>query len=49
MNLDFNFYNPTKIFFGKESLKYLSDELENYGPKMCIRDSYRSACMRPQG
>ena len=36
MNLDFNFYNPTKIFFGKESMKYLSEELENYGPNILL-------------
>ncbi len=31
MLYDFNFYNPTKIYFGKESLGKLNEELQNYG------------------
>ena len=31
MKFDFTYYNPTKIYFGKDSLKNLSRELENYG------------------
>lgn len=30
MLLDFSFYNPTKIYFGKDSLENLKDELANY-------------------
>lgn len=29
---NFIYSNPTKLYFGDESLKYLSDELKNYGP-----------------
>ena len=32
MQGNFSYYNPTKLYFGDESLKYLSDELKNYGP-----------------
>ncbi|NAZ46942.1 iron-containing alcohol dehydrogenase [Vibrio toranzoniae] len=31
MQLDFSYYNPTTIHFGKESLSKLDDELPNYG------------------
>ncbi len=31
MRYDFNFYNPTKIYFGKDSLSHLEDELAHYG------------------
>ena len=31
MKFDFNYYNPTKIYFGKTALNNLSAELENYG------------------
>ena len=31
MNLDFTYYNPTKIHFGKNALEKLSEELKNYG------------------
>jgi len=33
---DFTFYNPTRIHFGKESLKMLSTELENYGDNILL-------------
>lgn len=33
---DFKFYNPTKIYFGKESLKNLSRELLNYGENVLL-------------
>lgn len=36
MILDFNYYNPTKIYFGKESLNNLSTELENYGENILL-------------
>ena len=32
MQGNFSYYNPTKLYFGDESLKYLSGELKNYGP-----------------
>lgn len=31
MKLDFEFYNPTKIYFGKSAIDNLKGELENYG------------------
>ena len=27
-----SYYNPTKLYFGEDALKYLSDELRHYGP-----------------
>lgn len=36
MLLDFNYYNPTKIYFGKESLNTLSTELANYGENVLL-------------
>ena len=29
---NFSYYNPTKLYFGDESLNFLKDELKNYGP-----------------
>ena len=31
MKYDFQFYNPTKIYFGKSAINNLEDELKNYG------------------
>lgn len=36
MILDFNFYNPTKIYFGKNSLNNLKCELGNYGKNILL-------------
>lgn len=36
MLLDFFFYNPTKIYFGKDSLGNLKDELANYGDTVLL-------------
>ena len=36
MLLDFNFYNPTKIYFGKDSLGNLKSELANYGDTVLL-------------
>ena len=36
MKLDFNYYNPTKIYFGKTSLNNLKDELKNYGKTILL-------------
>lgn len=33
---DFTYQNPTKIYFGKESLKNLSAELKNYGKNILL-------------
>ncbi len=36
MILDFNFHNPTKIYFGKTALDNLSAELANYGENILL-------------
>ena len=36
MQLDFSYYNPTKIHFGKDSLAQLKDELGNYGENVLL-------------
>ncbi|WP_035236504.1 iron-containing alcohol dehydrogenase [Desulfobacter vibrioformis] len=36
MLLDFTFYNPTKIYFGKDSLNNLKAELANYGDTVLL-------------
>ncbi len=36
MNLDFTYYNPTKIYFGKTAIDNLESELKNYGEKILL-------------
>lgn len=36
MKGNFSYNNPTKLYFGEESLKYLRDELKNYGPTVML-------------
>lgn len=36
MKFDFTYYNPTKIYFGKNSLENLSGELANYGKNVLL-------------
>lgn len=36
MKYDFQFYNPTKIYFGKDSLSKLVEELKNYGENVLL-------------
>ncbi len=36
MKLDFTYYNPTKIYFGKTALEHLPQELENYGKTVLL-------------
>lgn len=36
MNLDFTYYNPTKIHFGKKALDNLAGELKNYGTNVLL-------------
>ncbi|HCG5946404.1 TPA: iron-containing alcohol dehydrogenase [Vibrio parahaemolyticus] len=36
MQLDFSYYNPTTIHFGKDSLSKLKDELPNYGDTVLL-------------
>ena len=36
MNGDFTYCNPTKLYFGENSLDYLNAELPKYGPKVVL-------------
>lgn len=36
MNFDFTYYNPTKIYFGRNTLDNLSGELANYGETVLL-------------
>lgn len=36
MKFDFTYFNPTRIHFGKEALKNLPEELENYGKTVLL-------------
>ena len=36
MKFDFNYYNPTKIYFGKSAIDNLKGELENYGKNVLL-------------
>ena len=36
MNGNFRYYNPTKLYFGEDSLQFLSKELANYGPVVML-------------
>lgn len=36
MKYDFTFYNPTKIYFGKESMSNLQKELKNFGDNVLL-------------
>lgn len=33
---NFSYHNPTKLYFGEESLNYLKDELKNYGQNVLL-------------
>ena len=33
---NFSYHNPTKLYFGDDSLKFLSDELKAYGPTVML-------------
>ena len=36
MQGNFSYYNPTKLYFGDESLNFLKDELKNFGPVVLL-------------
>ncbi|MBE7049287.1 MAG: iron-containing alcohol dehydrogenase [Ruminococcaceae bacterium] len=36
MNIDFNYWNPTKIYFGKTAMDSLETELKNYGKNILL-------------
>ena len=33
---NFSYHNPTKLYFGENSLSYLKDELKNYGQNVLL-------------
>ena len=39
-----SYYNPTKLYFGDESLNFLKDELNNFGPVVLL--NYGISCKR---
>ncbi|MBR6458018.1 MAG: iron-containing alcohol dehydrogenase, partial [Bacteroidales bacterium] len=44
---NFSYHNPTKLYFGDESLNYLKDELNNYGPVVLL--NYGSGSVKRNG
>lgn len=47
MENNFTYYNPTKLYFGENSLKYLNEELKNYGPVVML--SYGGGSIKRNG
>ncbi len=47
MQGNFKYYNPTKLYFGEESLKYLKDELMNLGERVLL--NYGSGSVKRNG
>ena len=45
MQGNFSYHNPTKLYFGDESLNYLKDELKNFGPVVVL--NYGSGTAKP--
>ena len=44
---NFSYYNPTKLYFGDESLNFLKDELKVYGPVVLL--NYGSGSVKRNG
>jgi alcohol dehydrogenase YqhD (iron-dependent ADH family) len=44
---NFSYYNPTKLYFGDESLNFLKDELKNYGSVVLL--NYGSGSVKRNG
>lgn len=44
---NFIYHNPTKLYFGDDSLKYLDSELKNYGPNILL--VYGSGSIKKNG
>ena len=44
---NFSYYNPTKLYFGEESLNYLKEELKGYGPVVLL--NYGSGSVKRNG
>ena len=47
MQGNFSYHNPTKLYFGEDSLNYLIDELKNYGPVVLL--NYGSGSVKRNG
>ena len=47
MQGNFTYYNPTKLYFGEESLNYLKDELQNFGERVLL--NYGSGSVKRNG
>ena len=47
MQGNFKYHNPTKLYFGEESLNYLKKELNNYGPVVLL--NYGSGSVKRNG
>ena len=47
MQGNFSYYNPTKLYFGEESLNFLKDELTHYGPNVLL--NYGSGSVKRNG
>ncbi len=47
MQGNFSYHNPTKLYFGDESLNYLKDELVNFGPVVLL--NYGSGSVKRNG
>ena len=47
MKGNFSYHNPTKLYFGEDSLCYLSEELKNYGPTVMF--SYGGGSIKRNG
>lgn len=44
---NFSYYNPTRLYFGEDSLNYLHDELSKYGPTVML--CYGSGSIKKNG
>ena len=47
MQGNFSYHNPTKLYFGKDSLNFLKEELKNYGNKVLL--NYGSGSVKRNG
>ena len=47
MQGNFTYHNPTKLYFGEESLKYLKDELVHFGERVLL--NYGSGSVKRSG
>ena len=47
MQGNFSYHNPTKLYFGDESLNYLKDELKNFGSVVLLE--YGSGSVKRNG